>query len=388
MAEEKPKNVESVDTMKSEVLGKIKNAISQLKSKENKIFFFCMDSKGRAMGSIATIYEHAKILKELGYNVIILTEKNDYTKPGSWLGLEYDELSHQSSESEGTIISPQDFIILPEVYGGILEQLKTANCEKIIFTQAYDYIFELMKPGDTWGQWGVRKCITTTKSQMDYVKTLFPNIDTSVINLGIPEYFNNSKTPRKPFIAIHTRDSRDTANFIKSFYIKHPFLKWITFRDMRGLTRKEFAESLKESALSVWIDKTAGCGTFPLESMKCGTPVIGVLPTLPAEWLNEKNGIWTQNQITLVDTVAGVMKSWLEDSIPEDLHKEMEKTVKEYTPEREAQQVADFYEEFFQERIDELTLAMTQEGERSPMVEPKFSGYDDSIRKTKQNKTK
>ena len=152
MAEEKPKNVDSVDTMKLEVLGKIKNAISQLNSKENKIFFFCMDSKGRAMGSIATIYEHAKILKELGYNVIILTEKNDYTKPGSWLGAEYDELTHQSSESEGTVISPQDFIILPEVYGGILEQLKTANCEKVIFTQAYDYIFELMKPGETWGQ--------------------------------------------------------------------------------------------------------------------------------------------------------------------------------------------------------------------------------------------
>tara|TARA_R110001592_G_scaffold139095_1_gene358867 strand:- start:7710 stop:8861 length:1152 start_codon:yes stop_codon:yes gene_type:complete len=373
--------LDSTQDPKEKVLGMIKKAIGQLKDKENKIFFFCMDSKGRAMASIATIYEHAKILKELGYNVTILTEKNDYTKPGSWLGAEYDELDHQSSENEGTIITPQDFIILPEVYGGILEQLKSANCEKVIFTQAYDYIFELMKPGETWGQWGVRKCITTTKSQSDYIKTLFPNIDTSIIKLGIPDYFTGNSEPRKPFIAIHSRDARDTANFIKSFYIKHPFLKWITFRDMRGLTRTEFAESLRESALSIWIDKTAGCGTFPLESMKCKTPVIGVLPTLPAEWLNEKNGIWTQNHITLVDTVAGVMKSWLEDSIPQELYDEMEKTANEYTMSQEAQQVADFYESFFKERINELTLAMSEEESRSAIKEPKWSGYDDPIRK-------
>jgi len=374
---------QDVQSVKEEVLGKIKNAISQLKSKENKIFFFCMDSKGRAMASIATIYEHAKILKELGYNVTILTEKNDYTKPGTWLGEEYDQLNHESSESEGTVIGPQDFIILPEVYGGILEQLKTANCEKVIFTQAYDYIFELMKPGETWGQWGVRKCITTTKSQSDYIKSLFPNIETSVIELGIPDYFTSTSEPRKPFISIHSRDARDTANFIKSFYIKHPFLKWITFRDMRGLTRKEFADSLKESALSVWIDKSAGCGTFPLESMKCGTPVIGVLPTLPAEWLNEKNGIWAQNHITLVDTVAGVMKSWLEDSVPQDLYEEMEKTASQYTSLNEAQKVADFYDGFFQERINELALAMSQEEKRNAMKEPEWSGYDDPIRKQK-----
>jgi hypothetical protein len=115
--------------------------------------------------------------------------------------------------------------------------------------------------------------------------------------------------------------------------------------------------------------------------MKCGTPVIGVLPTLPAEWINEKNGIWAQNQITLVDTVAGVMKSWLEDTIPSDIYTEMEKTVKEYTSTKESQGVADFYEKFFQERINELTLAMTQEEQRVPTKQPEPSGYNDPIRK-------
>ena len=44
------------------------------------------------MASVATIYEHAKILKEAGYNPVILHEKNDYMKPDSWLGEGYEDI--------------------------------------------------------------------------------------------------------------------------------------------------------------------------------------------------------------------------------------------------------------------------------------------------------
>ena len=143
-----------------------------------------------------------------------------------------------------------------------LNNLKTANCEKIIFVQAYDYILELLRPGDTWGQYGVRKAITTQNLKKTTLNTLFPTIDTTKVTLGIPDYFNKRKEPQSPFIAIHCRDARDTSNFIKAFYLKHPFLKWITFRDLRGMPKKEFAQALKECALSVWIDPIAGLEPF------------------------------------------------------------------------------------------------------------------------------
>tara|TARA_R110002020_G_scaffold158864_9_gene342352 strand:- start:4933 stop:6003 length:1071 start_codon:yes stop_codon:yes gene_type:complete len=347
----------------SEIIQRVKTAIETLESKNNKVYFFCMDSKGSAMGSISTIYEHVKILRELGYNAIILTEKEDHTKP-TWLGEGYENIPHETVGGEGkngALIGPQDFLILPEIYGGVLDQLKEANCEKIIFVQAYDYIFELLKPGMTWGQFGVRKYITTCKSQENYVNSIFPTVKSSIITPGIPDYFVKNQEPKKPFIAIHCRDARETANFIKSFYIKHPFLKWITFRDMRGLTRSEFAEALRECALSIWIDPIAGFGTFPIESMKCGTPVIGLVPDLTPNWLTEKNGIWTNNKLTLVDTAASVMKNWLEDSIPNDLYKEMEKTASEFTEKRETEEVSNFYKNLFEERVEELVIALNNQ---------------------------
>jgi|TARA_R100000908_G_C3755386_1_gene149829 hypothetical protein len=347
----------------SEIIQKVKSAIKTLETKTNKIYFFCMDSKGSAMAAVSTIYEHVKILRELGYNAIILTEKDDFVKP-TWLGDGYEKIPHEAVSGEsnqGALIGPQDFLILPEIYGGVLDQLKDANCEKIMFVQAYDYIFELMKPGITWGQFAVRRCLTTTKSQENYVNSLFPNIKTSIVSPTIPDYFVKSKEPKKPFIAIHCRESRETANFIKSFYIKHPFLKWITFRDMRGLTRPEFAEALRECALSVWIDPIAGFGTFPIESMKSGTPVIGLVPDLTPNWLTEKNGIWTNNKLTLVDTAASVMKNWLEDSVPQELYEEMEKTSSEFSEAKEAGEVASFYNELFEERIEELVIALNNQ---------------------------
>ena len=73
-------------------------------------------------------------------------------------------------------------------------------------------------------------------------------------------------------IAVHTREQRDTMKIIKSFYLQNPQFKWITFRDMRGLSRKEFAKTLSESCASIWVDRISSFGTFPLESMRCGTP--------------------------------------------------------------------------------------------------------------------
>ncbi len=73
---------------------------------------------------------------------------------------------------------------------------------------------------------------------------------------------------------------------------KIPQFRWITFRDMRGLSEFEFANTLKDCCLSIWMDDESGFGTFPLESMKCGVPVLGKIPNLIPEWLNEDNGIW------------------------------------------------------------------------------------------------
>jgi glycosyltransferase involved in cell wall biosynthesis len=89
---------------------------------------------------------------------------------------------------------------------------------------------------------------------------------------------------------------------------------------MRGSTEKEFADTLKECFLSVWIDEESSFGTYPLESMSCGVPVIGKVPDLQPEWMNENNGIWITDKLLLSDIIADFIQNWLEDNIKPELY--------------------------------------------------------------------
>jgi glycosyltransferase involved in cell wall biosynthesis len=98
---------------------------------------------------------------------------------------------------------------------------------------------------------------------------------------------------------------------------------------MRNLTEKQFADGLKDVCLSVWIDDISSYGTYPLESMKTGVPVLGLVPNVVPAWLNEGNGLWSNNKVQVVDFVADYLQSWLEDNIDEKIYGEMDKTVSE-----------------------------------------------------------
>jgi glycosyltransferase involved in cell wall biosynthesis len=88
---------------------------------------------------------------------------------------------------------------------------------------------------------------------------------------------------------------------------------------------------MKDSFLSVWIDPTSSFGTFPLESMKMGIPVIGLVPNLKPSWLNEDNGLWLVNKNSIVDVIADYVQNWLEDNINPYLYNAMETTSKNFS---------------------------------------------------------
>jgi hypothetical protein len=313
-------------------LDKVQISINRLREKRSRIYLFVQDTKGNARGSVRYIYQMAMALKNGGFNPIILHEKNDYTGVGKWLGEKYmTELPHKSIENQNLEISPEDFIIVPEIFGYILSQIKNLPAGKIVLAQSYSSVLETLQPGETWLQFGITKCITTSQKQKEYIETIMRSISFDIVQPVISDTFQKSKLPAKTIVAIHTRDQRDTINLIKTFYLKYPQFRWITFRDMRGLSEVEFANTLKDCCLSVWIDPESGFGTFPLESMKAGVPVIGKVPDLIPEWLTENNGVWLAEKNVIVDYVSDFIQAWLEDNLSEDMMKHMEETSSKYT---------------------------------------------------------
>ena len=343
---------------------KVLLSIKNLREKTARIYFFVQDTKGNAKASIRLIYQMADALKKDGYNPIMLHEKKDYVGVSSWLGEEYMNLPHKSIEGQNLEISPEDFLIIPEIFGFIMEQVSKLPCAKVVLTQQYANMLETLQPGQGWAQFGFYKCITTTNRQKDYIEKVMRQSSFDIITPYVGEHFTPKPTPPMPIIAVHTKEQSDAVNFIKTFYLKFPQYRWFTFRDLRGLSEKDFAKSLKECFLSVWIDDKSGFGTFPLESMACGVPTIGKIPDLQPEWMTEDNGIWITDVTLMADFVADFIHKWLDNNIKPELANHMKETVEKYQNKQEFEtNVINLFESFlttransFEEQINKTEL--------------------------------
>ena len=305
--------------MENELVLKLEKSIEQIKDKKARIYFFVQETKGNAKASIRYVYDFALALYKDGYNVIMLTEKPDFTPIDSWLAGEYSQIPHQPIEGGSLAIAPEDLFFLPEIFGFVMEQVKNLPCAKIVITQGYDYILETLQPGASWADFGFLKCITTSDIMKTKIMRTMTNISFDILEPLVSETFVEQVLPPKPIISVHSREQRDGINLIKEFYLRFPQYRWITFRDLRGVSEKDFAQSIKESFLSVWIDPTSSWGSFPLESMKVGVPVIGITPYLKHDWMNEENGVWIENPMNLTDIIADFVLNWLEDNITPEL---------------------------------------------------------------------
>ena len=348
--------------MENEMIEKIKVSIKNIDEKLNRIYFFVQDTKGNAKASIRYIYEMALTLKDNGHNVIMLYEKKEYTPVTSWLKGSYDELQHQSLEGQNLAIAPEDVLVIPEIFGFIMEQVKNLPCGKIVLCQAYDHILETLSPGGTWEQYGFFKCITTSEEQKDYINSLMRHVSVDIIEPTLHENFETSKFPAKTLIGVSAREQREGLNIIKQFYLKYPQYRFFTFKDLRGLSQDDFAKGLQDCLLGVWIDPTSGFGTFPLECMKSGVPVVGKIPNLKPGWMSEKNGIWIDNQNQMVDVIADVVQTWLEDNVLQDLYTEGFNTAEKFTNQENFKtSVVDIFNSFINKRKDAFEAQITQE---------------------------
>jgi glycosyltransferase involved in cell wall biosynthesis len=334
---------------------KIEKTISALKNGTNKFYFFVQDTKGNPKASIKYIYDLANALKQNGKNSIILFEEKGFTSHKTWLGEGYEDLEENYVNGQNLQVGVEDFLIIPELLGYIIEQVQNLPCGKVIITQAYDHIFETLKPGQSWNNFGVYKCLTTSEVLAEKVRDIFRSVSVDVLPVSLSKYATEKDKPAKPIIAIHSREQRDSLNLIKTFYQKYPQYRWFTFRDMRSMNQDQFYEPLKDACVSVWIDEKSSFGTYPLESMASGTPVIGRIPYIEPEWINEKNGIWTTNNFDLVDILAEYIKNWLEDNVAETLIQEGLDTAKKYQNQDDFVSLSNqLFEEYVSNRVQSL----------------------------------
>ena len=309
----------------------LENAFGRLENNQHKVYFLTYDTKNNARAAIKYIYDTVQTLRNEGIDAKILVEDKNYSGVNVWLGDRFKDIPVVTIKEDQVQMGIDDILVVPEYYSNVLEQLANVKCTKVMLIQQTEYIFETLPVGSRWSDYGFDKVITTTETSKKYIQSIFPESLVYINPPKIGEIFTSSDKPTKPFISISARDRGQHRRVISEFYLRYPQLRWMTFKDMVQMNYEEFAEQLKECVCSVWLDDESTFGTFPLESMKCGVPVIGKIPSREPEWLGE-NGMWTYDLNKVVEMIGTYVLAWLEGvTINDEVKDKMKETLLPYS---------------------------------------------------------
>lgn len=340
---------------KDEMLRIVDENILKLKNKEYKLYFFILDTKGNPSYPLEYIYQTAYTLKKRGHDVVMLHEEADFVGVGDWMGEEYASLPHMNVNKDNVEISPCDFIFIPDIFANVMLQTKNLPCKRVVIVQNYGNITEFMPVTQTLDSLGIIDVITTSERNEKGVKSYFPNIRTHIVEPSIMPMFRKCEEPRKLIVNLITREQSDANKIVKPFYWKNPLYKWVSFRDLRGLSKEVMAEALREAAITIWVDDNTDFGTSLIEAVKCGGIVLAKLPYNIQNWMIEDNKptdavVWFDNIDDVSNILSSVIRSWTTDNVPNEVYEKQNKLSEVFTEKAQETAIIEVYEKSIIER--------------------------------------
>lgn len=354
------------DNKRAATIKRIEVEIKKIDNKENRLYFFVIDSKGNPNGYLSYIYETALNLKEQGYDVHMLHQEDEFVGVSSWLGEKYSTLPHHNIGKEEMNASPSDFLFIPEIYTNVMQQTKSMPCKRVVIMQNFEYATQIIPVGASWANFGIRDCVASTPKLAEKTKEAFPFVSTRVVKPVVPSYFCAPTEPKKLIVNIFAKEQTDVNLIVKPFFWKYPMYKWVAFRDLRNVPRVDFANALKEAAFTIWVDSKTEFGYSAVEAMRCGSIVIGKLPEQETDWMLSDDGKEYANNCILFNSmdevhglIAGAVEAFITDKIPENILSEMKKMDYKYTEEEFGKAIEEVYiNDLFAKHRAELVLAL------------------------------
>lgn len=348
-------------------LKKVREEIEKIDKKENNIFFFVIDTKGVPSGSLEYIYKLAKMALDAGYKASMLYQEEkdeDFIGVSEWLGEEYSSIKHQNINTSDVEITPSDILFIPEIFSNVMNQTKKLPCKRIALFQNYNYLVEQMPFAAQWGDFGILEAITNTEQNEKLLKDIYPYVKTTVIPPCIDKCFGKSNEPKKMVVNIVSNNQTDINKIIKPFYWKYPSFKWVSFRDLRGFPKSQFASLLREAAVTIWVDDDTSFGYSAIEAMKSGSVVIAKIPKEPLKWMESTTSenknvlrnccVWFDSFHLVQKAIANVVRAWITDKVPSEIYDEADKVPNEYLYETTNKEFISYLENTVDKRKKEM----------------------------------
>lgn len=311
---------------------KIESIFGLISDKKNKYIFYCPDIPfGTSL--VSTIYEHAYLLKTLGFNTVVLHEVKGY-KP-TWLGKDWvkdvkvEYLQEKRKDGSFTTPSynfmPTDTIVVPETYWSVMQNFAQDKIlTKVVLAFGYGGLSN-DEIGADWSMLGFTNVICLSEQIKEDYKKIFPHLTYHVINYVIDtnEFKPIEVENRKPVIGLSVKSRADAAAVINIFHHKYPYLGMFEFRILKKLSSTAYRNSLQECALLLNIDEKAGHSAPPLEALACDVPTLTPYSRGLSHLTNNAAVMFinTTDWFIVAESIANFCIEWLETPTAKDFDK-------------------------------------------------------------------
>jgi tetratricopeptide (TPR) repeat protein len=273
-----------------------------------QIVFINPFSNVEVTGGIKTTYNHADLLRQMGFNVTVFQPDG----PPNWCSPRLQTLT-----STTLAVTADDVLVFPETLHGPIAQLAQMQTQarKVMFCQNQFYMFSFNITAENYAKLGFTDFIVPGEICKRALESVQKVQNISVVPLSIdPEFFPRGKSMRivtvprkyKPHDGLPGH-----APLLQTMLgLKYPHFGSTPWELIEGKTSADVAESLGRSTIFLSLCNMEACPLTPLEAMASGCIVVGYHGIGGLEYATSQNGFWySPEQLDEVtDTLASVIE--------------------------------------------------------------------------------
>lgn len=229
------------------------------------IYYLCPDYPVPS-GGIRAIYRHVDILNMASRSAAVLHHSDGYA-------CRWFEHSTRVIGAPSVQLSPDDVLVIPEIYGPFLNRLPRAP-RLVAFNQNAYLTFEHVParaavPYDIFDA-----AITVSSDSAEFLRFAFPGLEVSVVANSIdPKVFHPSPNAPAERIAVMPRKRPDDARLILRL-LRDRLRRWEVVA-IENASELDTAAALRTSPIFLALGKREGFGLPPAEAMASGCWVVG-----------------------------------------------------------------------------------------------------------------
>lgn len=204
-------------------------------------------------------------------------------------------------------LTADDVVVVGEMFERGAAALMDSRARKVVHNQNPYYMFQAFKDLDAMQRWGATHMICASRFTASYASAAGWDGAISVVRPSLdPIFFGGEAGPRAPSVAFMPRKRPLEARWLKGLlHSRRPDLKAVPWIEIKGMSRAQCAEALKQAGVFLSLGWAEGLGLPPLEAMAAGALVVGFHGGGGRDYATAENGDWfgDQDHLALIEAL-------------------------------------------------------------------------------------